>query len=311
MRTRHRWIAAGILAAGLAGASFSGFMGADRLPVLAQLAAFRPQLAVVGLVVAAALARWLRAATLLVVAVSVLSLVGLAPRVSGELVDGPATTGLSVLTVSTARDDADLDAIAALVSARKVDVVALPEASAGYSARLGAITGYQVGARSSRPQGAGMGLLVRPGLAAEFTDGVPGLANSAVSVTLRVAGTEVVVHAVHPASPLPLTEGRWRADLAALVPPCRSSTPTLVVGDFNASPDHSAFRGLLDAGCRDVGTAAGGALAGTWPQAVPRALGTVIDHVLIAGPRLAPRSYEVLDAPGSDHRAVLAEIGVG
>ena len=48
-------------------------------------------------------------------------------------------------------------------------------------------------------------------------------------------------------------------------------------------------------------------LAGTWPSQLPSLFGAQIDHVLTAnGPKA--RSVEFLDVPGTDHRAVLAEI---
>jgi endonuclease/exonuclease/phosphatase (EEP) superfamily protein YafD len=46
-------------------------------------------------------------------------------------------------------------------------------------------------------------------------------------------------------------------------------------------------------------------VAATWPSRWGRAFGVTIDHVLVAGP-IHVRSVEVLDVPGSDHRAVLA-----
>ena len=92
---------------------------------------------------------------------------------------------------------------------------------------------------------------------------------------------------------------------------CAAPGPAMVVGDLNASADHSAFRAGT-AGCTDAGSATGGSLVGTWNTAVPRWLGTQIDHVLTrtapdgSGPR--PRSLDVLDLPGSDHRALLVRL---
>lgn len=311
MRARHRWLAGTLLAVVLAVVSCSGLVGADRLPGLAQLAAFRPQLAGLGVVAVALLARPLRVAVLPLLLVVVVSLGGLVPRAVASASAGTAAATLTVLTVSTARDRADPGAIVRLVAEHDVDVLALPEASTGYARRVAGEARMRAGTSGLLGAGPGTALLVRDGLEVRPAEELLGLANGTVAGTVVVGGVAVTLHAVHPTSPLPLDEATWSDDLAVLAGPCAAAEPTIVVGDLNASPDHSGFRALLEAGCRDVGAAAGGALVGTWPQAVPRALGTVIDHVLLAGPRLAPLSYEVLDAPGSDHRAVLAVVGVG
>ncbi|MDQ3989728.1 MAG: endonuclease/exonuclease/phosphatase family protein, partial [Actinomycetota bacterium] len=76
---------------------------------------------------------------------------------------------------------------------------------------------------------------------------------------------------------------------------------------FNATLDHPALRGVLDTGYRDAADQVGKGLRATWPTDTPIAPVAAIDHVLVdAG--CAVRSFDVLPLPGSDHRALVAEI---
>jgi endonuclease/exonuclease/phosphatase (EEP) superfamily protein YafD len=117
--------------------------------------------------------------------------------------------------------------------------------------------------------------------------------------------------AVHLVSVVPSWIRYWPGELEMLSRWCAAPGPTMVVGDLNASPDHSAFRSGT-AGCTDAATATGDSLVGTWNTAVPSWLGTQIDHVLTrpgpdgSGP--LARSVEVLDLPGSDHRGLLVHL---
>ena len=79
--------------------------------------------------------------------------------------------------------------------------------------------------------------------------------------------------------------------------------PRLLAGDFNASSwattmDH--FQKQLNMKLLTGGD-------GSWPTFLPRAMSIPIDHVL-ASDELALQSRKLFTIPGSDHRAVLAEI---
>ena len=80
----------------------------------------------------------------------------------------------------------------------------------------------------------------------------------------------------------------------------------ILVGDYNATPDHAQFRRLLRLGYVDAASQVGHGLVPTWgPE--PRsglALFTV-DHVLV-DPRCAVLATSVHVVPGSDHRALYA-----
>jgi endonuclease/exonuclease/phosphatase family metal-dependent hydrolase len=111
---------------------------------------------------------------------------------------------------------------------------------------------------------------------------------------------------VHPVTPNPRRGGAapWRTELAVLPPP--GKRPRVLAGDFNATLDHAVFRDVLRLGYADAALQAGKALSPTWG---PPGRGAVLtlDHVL-ADRSCAVLEYSVHVVPGTDHRAVFAEI---
>jgi endonuclease/exonuclease/phosphatase family metal-dependent hydrolase len=119
-------------------------------------------------------------------------------------------------------------------------------------------------------------------------------------------GHAVELVCVHPVTPRLGRWGaaRWREELAVLPPP--GELPRVLAGDFNATLDHAVFRGVLRLGYADAAQQAGSALTPTWGLPGGRAVLT-LDHVL-ADRGCAVLGYSVHVVPGSDHRAVYAEI---
>ncbi|HST69513.1 MAG TPA: endonuclease/exonuclease/phosphatase family protein [Solirubrobacterales bacterium] len=95
------------------------------------------------------------------------------------------------------------------------------------------------------------------------------------------------------------------------LPSTGRGAPWLLIGDFNATLDHSQLRDLLDRGYRDAAEVAGKGLEPTWPaeEWASRLPAVTIDHVL-ADRRLGVVDYEVEELPGSDHRPVWAELAL-
>jgi endonuclease/exonuclease/phosphatase (EEP) superfamily protein YafD len=126
-----------------------------------------------------------------------------------------------------------------------------------------------------------------------------------------VRGVRVRVQVAHPMPPGFGSVVPWRRgldelrDLAADLD--RDGAPALFAGDFNASQDHAAFRAVLAAGLRDAARLQGHSRTPTWPAETTPRLGVQIDHVLVSG---SFETHEVSfpDLPGSDHRAVLADV---
>jgi hypothetical protein len=128
----------------------------------------------------------------------------------------------------------------------------------------------------------------------------------------EVTWDDLTMLAVHPSSPI--DPARWRRDHAEVLAVAQSSRADLVVGDLNATIDHPPMRRLGDAGFRSVTELANDGWQPTWPAygrvevggiAMPRLV--QIDHVLV-GPRLAAIGSRTLAIPGTDHRALVAEV---
>lgn len=127
----------------------------------------------------------------------------------------------------------------------------------------------------------------------------------AATMTLP-GGSKVEIVAIHPNPPLGRMEQEWNTVLRTL-PPASPSAVRVLAGDFNASLDHRAFRDLLDRGYLDAADQLGKGLIPTWPnfRVVPPII--TIDHI-VADRRVAVRRVEIADVPGSDHRAVFADL---
>lgn len=90
-----------------------------------------------------------------------------------------------------------------------------------------------------------------------------------------------------------------------------AETP-IIPGDLNAYRHLPWFDSLLGAGYRDAakGRGRGRGLSRTWPQAFPL---LALDHVLVRdgpGARLLVLEQREAGLPGSDHLAVVADLGV-
>jgi endonuclease/exonuclease/phosphatase family metal-dependent hydrolase len=101
----------------------------------------------------------------------------------------------------------------------------------------------------------------------------------------------------------------WRDDLAVLAQmPVPADPPTIVAGDFNSTLDHAGFRRLLRGRLADAARETGRGLVPTWSPAPRWPVGLLaIDHILVDR-RCAVRSASVHRLPGTDHRAVFAQI---
>jgi hypothetical protein len=122
----------------------------------------------------------------------------------------------------------------------------------------------------------------------------------------------VRVESAHPAAPYAVgVVPDWRTDLLGQPPATPQGQLSILAGDFNATLDHAPLRDLIATGyvdAADAADAAGAGLAGTWgPYDGDMIPPVTIDHVLVDR-RIAVRAVKVHPLPGSDHRAVLAEL---
>ncbi|MFC5066253.1 endonuclease/exonuclease/phosphatase family protein, partial [Actinomycetospora atypica] len=322
-------VVGGLLLAGAAAVVlYPEVLDLDRQSPFAQVVAFRPQLAVVTLVVAAlaALGAWRRAASGALAVALALGLVGLVgtgdvlsrSAGSAEVTDTP--DGVTVLALNTYKGDADADALAELVRERDPDLISLPEARGDLRRRLASRldegqggSGYRSYSADDADDASGMTVFVRsslgrptvtqdrkgtfPAIVVDLPRSAPGAASG-----LRFV-------ADHPRSPRPGEMLAWQRDVSRLADWCGADRPTVIAGDMNATADHRLFRDST-ASCLDAGPTTGDGVTGTWPSWAPAFLGAQIDHVLTAGD-VRPVGFEVVGVAGTDHRAVIARIAPG
>jgi endonuclease/exonuclease/phosphatase (EEP) superfamily protein YafD len=138
------------------------------------------------------------------------------------------------------------------------------------------------------------------------------LATTGASWSVRLG--KHTLFAVHPHAPTDI--GKWRRDHHLLRTAVDAWEPDLVVGDFNATPDHPPMRTLADAGYRSATELANEGWQPTWPaHGGPSVLGFSLPNVVhiddvLVGPTFAAVDTYTVDIPETDHRAVVAEVAV-
>ncbi|HEU4756917.1 MAG TPA: endonuclease/exonuclease/phosphatase family protein [Agromyces sp.] len=239
-----------------------------------------------------------------------------------------ASDSVTVLSWNTLGEVPDASTIAGLAIEEEADVVVLPETTEPLGEEV-AIAMREGGrpmwvhtqsfddvakARSTT-------ILISPDLGDyrvvnEPFPGPPGNTNTLPSVVADpVSGEGPRIVAVHAVAPIRWELRNWRSDLDWLADQC-AGADVIMAGDFNATLDHFAGRGV-DGGdlgrCADAAAAAGSAAVGTWPTHLPALLGSPIDHVM-ATPGWAVTGFRVIDAldgAGSDHRPIVATLTRG
>ena len=170
---------------------------------------------------------------------------------------------------------------------------------------------HQHGLIEKRPRWSGCGIWSRhPVELIEIGDA--GHAYMAARVHLPAgAVTVVAVHTWAPAKPR--SGAKWLASFEALGELLgRLEGPVVAAGDYNATMGHRPLRSLLErTGMRDAHTVAGRGLARSWPQVrvpvVPAV--SLIDRVLLSD-EVTVRSIAERSMPGSDHRAIVADLAL-
>ncbi|MBD1541069.1 endonuclease/exonuclease/phosphatase family protein [Arthrobacter sp. IA7] len=253
-----------------------------------------------------------------------------------------STVPLTVMTINSRFGRADPAEIVRLVRDNGVELLAIQEHTQALEDRLAAEgLGSLLPNRISSPTGNGSGSATYSkhpiqaiGLIPDTPFQIPTFrvtlpVADAANTGNGVAAATLEVTNVHTLPPVDVRVGQWRSDLESLarlvarngvdgqdneLPSNQLQRNQLLMGDFNATYDHSEFRRLLDGGpggrkLVDVGTASGARFMPTWPmdgQALP---GITIDH-LVTSPRIPASGYAVHRVPGTDHAAVLATLEV-
>ncbi|MEU8363397.1 endonuclease/exonuclease/phosphatase family protein [Nonomuraea sp. NPDC048882] len=282
-------------------------------PLLVPLVSFTPYFGVAALValVVAVAVRSRAAIAILLVVCGCLAWFVVPRAIPGE----PAAGGrvLRVLTANLNGGRGDAAVIVDLVRRLDVDVLSIQELTFAVRDRLSAaglerLLPYQVGQADFRgPEGSGVysryPLTERTGLFRPVGHHMP------VVEAALPGGSPVEIVVVHPVAPVPRTVPEWEAGVATLPPAPSSGPPRVLAGDFNATLDHAVLRRLLDTGYTDAAAATGQGLVPTWPHGRSLPPLVTIDHVLTDA-RSAAVGVRVFDVPGSDHRALFADLRV-
>lgn len=309
-------------------------LGIQREAGVVQLTTMRGLLtavAILGVLLFAALAlssRALRgfagALALLLLAFTGIQLAVLSTRGAGDEQFAAKEAGdLTVLTWNTLGESPGVDVVAQLIVEQDADIVVLPETTRAYGDAVAATVlpsglDFQVLdlayddisiARSTV-------VLISSELGDYARDDSRGGTETLPSVlAVPLDGTGPVIVGAHPVAPVPGEMAGWRQGLQWLAARCAGEN-VILAGDLNSTLDH--YTGLDAAsnasgglgGCRDGARLTGNAAVGTWPVLLPTLLGAPIDHVM-ATPNWEFVGFRVvasLDAEGSDHRPVVAQL---
>ncbi|MFB9903567.1 endonuclease/exonuclease/phosphatase family protein [Allokutzneria oryzae] len=242
--------------------------------------------------------RWMTVVAAVLVAVQAF---WLAPRfvANGAEIAADAPR-LRVATSNSLQGRVDPKALVELVRAQRVDVLAVQELRATGVQRLD-----EAGLRELMPYRE-----LHPEIDTSIYSRLPLTAGGLVdqpttwpqtTATVMVGNHAVRLIGVHTLYPVE-NPARWTADLRALR--AEAGPNVVMLGDFNATLDHTPLRELLAAGLADAHAELGRGWAPTWPADRPL---IQIDHVL-HGRELRAVSVSEHTLPGTDHRAVVAEL---
>ncbi|MET7970068.1 endonuclease/exonuclease/phosphatase family protein [Micromonospora sp. NPDC005305] len=287
--------------------------GLERGP-LVQAVAFTPYVAAAALAPVVLALALRRRAPAVVAALAALALVAaVAPRAVRD--DRPTAGGpvLRLLTANLLKGGADPARLVELVRAHRVDVLTVQEFTPEIAAeldRLGLATLLPYRVLNPEVGTTGSGLYARHPLSGTGWRRNEGFQFTQAYGTVAVPGAAPLrVESAHPAAPYAVdVVPDWWTDLRAQPPATPRGGLSVLAGDFNATLDHAPLRDLIDTGYVDAADAAGAGLSGTWgPYDGDPIPPVTIDHVLVDR-RIEVRAVSVHGVPGSDHRAVLAEL---
>ncbi|MFF1903694.1 endonuclease/exonuclease/phosphatase family protein [Kitasatospora sp. NPDC058218] len=219
---------------------------------------------------------------------------------------------LRVATSNAYLGQVDAEALVRLVREQRVDVLAVEELRGSAAAALERAGIAELLPHRQLPPGHDTALYSRLPLA-PLGDSAPAAARAQVAAEVSVGGRTVRLTAVHTYYPLG-DAGRWSADFEDLRAAAEGSTRNAVLlGDFNATLDHAPMRDLLATGLTDTHAELGRGGSPTWPEDnadFPHLPPMIqIDHVL-HGEALTAVAVSEHRVPGTDHRAVVAELAV-
>ncbi|MFB9724432.1 endonuclease/exonuclease/phosphatase family protein [Planobispora longispora] len=283
--------------------------GLERGSLPTQIMTATPYAAVGSLVpvLVGALARNRAATAVALVTTAALSL-SVLPRAVGSAEAGPGAP-MRVLTLNMLYGRAEPAAVMDLLKRLKPDVLSAQELTpemveALDAAGIDELLPYRV--LQDEPDARGSGLYGRyPMTPLENLFRPVGHNMPAAVITLPGAKPVEIID-VHPYAPLGDLVYDWATAIDAFPAPSGDRI-RIFAGDFNASLDHAVMRRFLDRGYADAADRVGQGLVPTWPagRSIPPVI--TIDHVVVDR-RVAVNQVSVHTVPGTDHRAVFADL---
>ncbi len=241
----------------------------------------------------------------------------LAPLYLGDApTPGEGRSALTVMNLNMYEGHADADDVLRLAQDRGASVLVLEEITFGAledlrDAGIDELYPNTVG----EPNGAVDGTMIFTSLPVADPVRLDTLFQS-WQVTLGEGDDALTLMGVHPRAPVDLGGvDQWSRENAAILAAAEASDADLVLGDFNATPDHAPMRAWRDAGWRDSLELTNHGWSRTWPaNGISPARGVhlpaliQIDHVLVGHRFTTTGKSEVVEIAGTDHRAVLATV---
>ena len=296
-----------LLAAGLR------LLGIDGTRYMVAATALTPYTTAAGVLLgclALLLRRWAAGTVVLLVAVVLVAAV--APRAFPDSRPNGVGTEVRVMSVNMLFGQADASAIVKAVRDNQVDVLSLQELTTQAVVALD-----RAGLRTLLPNrvfqaettALGSGIASRYPVTAKTLTPPATMRQPGALVDLP-GRQDIEVVAVHTMPPV-VTRGpeTWQRELAGLPDRDLNGVPRVLAGDFNATLDHVGLRRLLLNGYVDAADETGAGLIPTWPSGTYWPPPVTIDHVLVDN-RCPVDTYDVLDIPGTDHRAVVTRFVV-
>ncbi|MEU7532044.1 endonuclease/exonuclease/phosphatase family protein [Saccharothrix sp. NPDC042600] len=289
------------------------FLGIDGTRYMIATTALVPYTTAAGVLLGAlalVLRRWAVGTVVLLVALVLVAAV--APRAFPDPRPNGVGFTVRVMAANLLVGIADAEAVVRTAREHEVDVLAFQELTPAMVAdldRAGLDDVLPHRVFLDAPGASGAGIASRFPLTPRTLAAPSSLGQAGALVDLPGPDLEVV--SVHPMPPV-VTDGpdQWQRDMAGLPEPDHNGLVRVLAGDFNSTLDHVGMRRLLNQGYVDAADQVGAGLEPTWPSG-----GGVwpppvtIDHVLVDG-RCPVEDFDVVDLPGSDHRAVIARFVV-
>jgi endonuclease/exonuclease/phosphatase (EEP) superfamily protein YafD len=213
-----------------------------------------------------------------------------------------STQAFKLLSSNLYYENTDLTRLKNLVDQQQPDVIVLSEFTLQHQAQIQAWKDYPHQFLNPARDPFGMAILSRQPLSqTTIIPDANGIEH--LSAQLEYQGKAIKVIGFHPVPPMEesfyLTRDRVLQTLTAA-----HQQPTLIAGDYNATPWSSAFKDLDQRGFyRTLG------LSVTWPTAFKRLLGIPIDQV-VASAEWKRISASVLPSIGSDHYPIVVELSL-